>query len=94
MTISAATWEHKRRQGLFRYLLIDGVMFMGGPFALVMQVLGYFLFPENAETFGQYFASSTTWLHFILHGSLFGVVMGLIKWRRYSSAYSDGSKQV
>ena len=94
MTLPSDNWAQKREQGIVRYLLIDGVLFTGGPFAVVMQVLGYFLFPENAQTFGEYFASSTTWVRFFLHGTLFGIVMGLIKWRRNQAAHSEGSKPV
>ncbi|MBV9240418.1 MAG: hypothetical protein JO314_00285, partial [Acidobacteria bacterium] len=57
------------------------------PFAVMMQVIGYFLFPDGANSYSEYFMSSTTWTSFLLHGTLFGLVMGLIKWRRNESAY-------
>jgi hypothetical protein len=81
-------WAEKRRRGLGRYLLIEGVLYTGGPFAVVMQVIGYFLFPGEANSYGEYFASSITWMRFLLHGVLFGLVMGYIKWRRNESGYT------
>lgn len=86
--MTVVDWAEKRKHGIVRYLLVDGILMTGGPFAVVLQVLGYFLFPEGAETFGQYFTSSTTWLRFVLHGTLFGLVMGFIKWRRNESEYT------
>lgn len=86
MTTPDPHWAEKRERGLLRYLIVDGILITGGPFAVVMQVLGYFLFPDGAASYGQYFSSSTTWLRFILHGTLFGLVMGYIKWRRNERA--------
>ena len=81
-------WADKRKAGIVRYLLIDGIFFMGGPFAVMMQVIGYFLFPGDANTFGEYYASSMTWIRFLLHGILFGLVMGYVKWRRNEIAFA------
>ena len=81
-------WEQRRTKGLMRYLIVDGILFMGGPFALALQVLGYFLFPDGATSFGAYLASSTTWVRFLLHGTLFGLIAGAIKWRRNEIAYA------
>lgn len=87
MNLSREAWEAKRDKGLARYLMVDGVLYTGGPFAVVLQVAGYFLFAMSEQTFGQYFASATTWLTFMLHGTLFGGIMGFIRWRRYERAY-------
>jgi hypothetical protein len=88
-----AQWAVKRERGLFRYLLIDGVVFTGGPFAVVMQVVGYFLFADEGQTFGQYFTSTRTWTTFFLHGVLFGTIGGMIKWRRNEAAFADGADE-
>ena len=78
----------KRERGLARYLLVDGILIMGGPFAVVMQVAGFFAFADDGQTFGQYFAEPMTWARFILHGTLFGLIMGFISWRRNETAYA------
>ncbi len=88
MKYSDEVWAEKRKRGLLRYLLLDGILITGGPFAVILQVVGYFLFPGDAQTFGQYFADSTTWLRFVLHGTLFGLVMGFINWRRSEKAFA------
>ena len=88
MSYSPSDWKLKRHRGLMRYLLVDGVLIMGGPFAVAMQIAGYFVFADDGQTFGQYFAASMTWVRFILHGLLFGLIMGYISWRRNESAFA------
>jgi len=80
MKYSESVWAEKRKAGLTRFLFFDGVLIMGGPFAVVMQVVGYFFLREESQTFGEYFSSPRTWITFFFHATLFGVVMGLINW--------------
>ncbi|MBK9768921.1 MAG: hypothetical protein IPP63_18945 [Chloracidobacterium sp.] len=42
MKYSQAVWAEKRARGIVRFLLIEGVLFTGGPFAVILQVVGYF----------------------------------------------------
>lgn len=72
---------------MVRFLIIDGVLFTGGPFAVILQVVGFFLLADEGQTFGQYFTASRTWMTFFFHGTLFGGIMGFVKWRRYEKAY-------
>jgi hypothetical protein len=88
MRYTNTVWTEKRKAGLLRYLLIDGILFTGGPFAVVMQIIGVFLLREEGQTIGQYFTSPRTWLTFIAHGTLFGLVIGFINWRRNEKAFS------
>ena len=53
MQYSDADWAEKRKRGIGRYLLIDGIIYTGGPFAVVMQVIGFFFLREEGQTFGQ-----------------------------------------
>lgn len=87
MGYTLESWAKKREQGLVRFLIIDGVLFTGGPFAVILQVVGFFLLADEGQTFGQYFTSTRTWLTFFFHGTLFGGIMGFIKWRRNEKAY-------
>lgn len=87
MIYSRNDWTAKRGKGVFRYLLVDGVVLMGGPFAIVLQVAGYFVFADEGETFGQYFAAPATWARFLVDGLLFGVIMGYISWWRNERAF-------
>lgn len=89
MTYSAADWAEKRKRGIARYLMFDGILFTGGPFAVVIQVIGVFLLREEGQTIGQYFAASRTWITFFAHATLFGLVIGFINWRRNEKAFSD-----
>lgn len=82
MKYSAAVWAEKRKRGIARYLMIDGILYTGGPFAVVMQVIGYFVLAEESQSFGQYFSAWRTWMTFLAHGTLFGLVMGFINWWR------------
>ena len=95
MTTIPPDWAEKRKRGLGRYLLIDGIVFTGGPFAVVMQIIGVFLLREEGQTIGQYFTATRTWLTFLLHGVLFGLIVGYIKWRRIEAAFAatGGDKQ-
>ncbi|MEO8041415.1 MAG: hypothetical protein ABI646_02285 [Acidobacteriota bacterium] len=82
MKYSVADWAEKRKRGIARYLMVDGILYSGGPFAVVMQVIGFFVLRDEWQTFGQYFSSTRTWVTFIAHGTLFGLVMGCINWWR------------
>jgi hypothetical protein len=88
MKYSESAWAEKRKSGLGRYLFLDGVILNGGPFAVVMQVVGYFLLRDEGQTFGQYFSASRTWITFFLHATLFGLVIGYINWRRNEKAFA------
>lgn len=88
MKYSEAVWAEKRKLGLARYLIIDGILITGGPFAVVMQIIGLFLLREESQTIGQYFTSSRTWTTFFFHGTLFGLVIGYLNWRRNESSFS------
>ena len=88
MNLPAEIWAEKRKLGLVRYLLVDGILFTGGPFAVVMQIVGVFLLRAEGVTFGQYMSASRTWLTFILHGTLFGLIVGYLKWRRNEAEFS------
>ena len=87
MKYSPEIWAEKRKLGIWRFLLVDGILMTGGPFAVLLQVVGYFIFAYGTMSFGQYFADSTTWVRFILHGTLFGLIMGFINWRRNENAF-------
>lgn len=86
MKYTIAAWAEKRKAGLMRYLLIDGILYTGGPFAVVMQIVGLFLFRDEGQTIGQYFTASRTWVTFLLHGTLFGLIAGYLNWRRNESS--------
>ena len=91
MKYSAEDWAIKREKGLPRFLMFDGILLTGGPFAVVLQVVGYFLFGGQYDTFGQYFSASKTWITFFFHATLFGLIMGFIYWRRNESAFGANS---
>ena len=93
MSYSNADWAEKRKTGIVRFLLRDGVVFTGGPFAVILQVVGYLLMADDGQTFGQYFTSTRTWITFFLHGTLFGGIMGYIKWRRQENAFVTAEGQ-
>ena len=80
MKYSDAIWAEKRKRGLVSYLFFDGILIMGGPFAVVMQVVGYLYLRDEGQTFGQYFSSSKMWITFFFHATLFGLSMGLLNW--------------
>ena len=88
MRYSDTDWIEKRKRGLTRFLMFDGILITGGPFAVVMQIVGYFLFGSQYDTFGAYFGASKTWTTFFFHGTLFGLIMGFINWRRNERAFA------
>ncbi|MEO5857502.1 MAG: hypothetical protein ABIR33_00990 [Pyrinomonadaceae bacterium] len=87
MKFSKEIWAEKRKRGIGRYLLIDGILMIGGPFAVVMQIVGVFVFRDEGQSIGQYFTSTKTWFTFLLHGLLFGGIMGLLNWYRSEVAF-------
>ena len=80
-------WGEKRKKGFRQYLFFNGILLTGGPFAVLMQVAGYFFLSDEGQTFAGYFASSRTWITFFLHATLFGSIMGYLKWRRNEKAF-------
>ena len=80
MKYAEEVWAEKRKRGLGRYLLIDGILITGGPFAVVMQVVGFFFLRDEGQAFSQYFNASRTWITFFFHATIFGLIMGLINW--------------
>lgn len=91
MKYSAADWAEKRKRGLPRYLMFDGILLTGGPFAVVMQVVGFFLLRDEGQSFGQYFSASRTWVTFFFHATLFGLIIGFINWRRNEKAFANSA---
>lgn len=89
MIYPPADWANKRKEGLGRFLAIDGVLKLGAPFAFVMKVVGMLVFRAEGQTFGQYILSSMTWTIFFLNATAFGLVMGFINWRRNERAYFE-----
>lgn len=87
MKYSETIWAEKRKRGMVRFLFFDGVLTMGGPFAVLMQIVGYFYLRDEGETFGGYFSTSRMWTTFFLHATLFGLVMGFIFWFRNEKEY-------
>ena len=59
---------------------------MGGPFAVVMQVVGVLFLRDEGQGFLEYFGSSGMWMTFFFHATLFGLIMGLINWFRNEKA--------
>jgi len=96
MKYSEDVWAEKRKRGLARYLFFDGVLIMGGPFAVVMQVVGYFFLRDEGQGFSEYFSSSRTWVTFFFHATVFGLIMGYINWWRNDKSFAksndDGEK--
>lgn len=93
MRYSKEDWAVKREKGLLRYLLIDGVLIAGGPFAVVMQIVGIFVVRDEGQTIGQYFTATSTWVTFMLHGVLFGLAIGFLNWRRNEKAFLENAQQ-
>ena len=87
MKYSNEVWAEKRKSGLKRYLFFDGILMSGGPFAVVMQAVGFFILREDGQSFGQYFSSATTWTTFFFHATLFGLIIGFLNWRRNEKAF-------
>jgi hypothetical protein len=79
MKPSAVNRTEKRKAGLGRCLVFDGILLIGGPFALVMQLTGFLL---QEEGFVQYFSSARTWTKFFFHAMLFGLIIGSMICRR------------
>ena len=89
MLYPPADWANKRKEGIGRFLAVDGVLKLGAPFAFVMKINGMLVFRAEGQTFGQYISASMTWVTFFLNATAFGLVMGFINWRRNEKAYFE-----
>jgi len=91
MLYPPAAWAEKRKEGIGRFLAIDGVLKLGAPFAFVMKIIGMLVLRPEGQTMGQYISSTMTWTIFFLNATAFGLVMGFINWRRNEKAYFESS---
>lgn len=92
MNYSKDFWAEKRNRGLARYLMFDGILFTGGPFAVVMQIIGVFVLRDAGQTIGQYFTAPLTWMTFFFHATLFGLIVGFLNWRRNEKSFAMQNK--
>lgn len=88
MKYSKSDWTAKRERGLTKFLLFDGVLIIGCPFAVIMQVVGFFFLRDEGQGFLEYAGSSRTWTTFFFHATLFGLIMGILNWRRNENAFA------
>lgn len=93
MKFTAEQWAEKRSKGLLKFLLIDGILINGGPFAVVMQVVGVFFLRAEGQPWGEYFSSTRTWTTFFLHATLFGLTMGFLNWWRNERAFASSGRE-
>lgn len=91
MKYSAAEWAEKRKKGIERYLMFDGILLAGGPFAVVMQIIAVLFARDEGQTIGQYLTASQTWMTFFALATLFGLVIGFINWRPNEKAVAGGA---
>lgn len=83
-------WEAIRAKGKTRYILLNGIIYTGGIYALVMTIIGYFVeFGLTLSNFSGYFFDSATHIRFFLFATAFGLVMGFIKWHRGEKAFAE-----
>ena len=81
-SISIAEREAIKAKGFTRYLLIDGLLKMGGAFAVLMTIFGYFIeYFFNGASLGDYVSDPKTWFKFIFLFVFFGLVVGFIGWK-------------
>lgn len=92
MAFTETDWAEKRKNGFVRYLLVYGIFYTGGPFAVLMQIAGYFLLADADQRFSDYFVSSGTWITFFAHAVLFGGIMGSYFWWRNEKAFASENK--
>ena len=89
MAFTREQWAEKRKAGIGRYLFMDGVIYTGGPFAVVMQIIGAFVLRDEGQSIGEYMSSSRTWITFFLHATLFGLIIGFIRWKQNEKAFAS-----
>lgn len=82
-------WAKKRKEGIARFILWDGILKLGAPFAFVMKAIAMLFLREEGQTLGDYITSSRTWLIFFLNATAFGIAMGFVNWRRNEKAYFE-----
>ena len=89
MAFTETDWAEKRKNGFVRYLLVYGIFYTGGPFAVLMQIAGYFFMADANQTFPDYFVSARTWFTFFAHAVLFGGIMGSLSWFLNENAFKS-----
>lgn len=94
MNFSEAQWAEKRAKGLPRFLFFDGIITTGGPFAVIMQVVGFFFLRDEGHGWTEYFSVSRTWITFFLHATIFGLIMGFLNWWRNERSFAKPGPEI
>ncbi|MBV9240636.1 MAG: hypothetical protein JO314_01390 [Acidobacteria bacterium] len=94
--MSEPVHSEQDNKGLLRHLVFNGILKMGAPFAVVMQIVGVLVLRDDGQSIGNYFAQQRTWVTFFLHATAFGLTMGIITWfknkRAVNGTSSDAEK--
>lgn len=74
-------WSAYRAKGQVRFLLVEGILKLGGMFAILMLVSNYlFDYGFTNSNLADYLSSRKTISDFIYGGLFFGSLMGLFFW--------------
>ncbi len=83
-------WAKVRAKGRKRYILVNGILIMGGAFAILMFVSTQFIGLLQAYWFNTPYVliySTRDVLGGIIGGVIFGWLMGIMNWSAKESAY-------
>jgi hypothetical protein len=64
MKYSDEVWIQKRNRRIAAYVLLDGTLLLGAPFAVIMPIAGYFNLRGSSRTFSEYLVRLQRGSHF------------------------------
>ena len=82
-------WGKIRANGLAHFLFVNCVLKVGGLFATLMLIAGFFSAIDEALTLREYLLTARTWFTLIFHACFFGLLMGTFFWYTNEVAYKS-----
>ena len=87
-------WTETRKKGRTRYILLNGIVLIGGFFAVGMLAVDFYFLNSLELSLEAYLGKGMTWISFTINAVIMGLLMGTLNWygnernfRNYSQNY-------
>jgi dolichyl-phosphate-mannose--protein O-mannosyl transferase len=75
-----SNWDEVRKKGMFRFVLVNGVLSFGLPVAIASAFVRFYFGNPGTDSWSEYLFAGGTWLGYLLQAIVSGIVFGLVVW--------------